>query len=225
MKIAVVGRGNTGSFVVKLVENSQHELVGPFHSENPLEFELIQDCQALILFVPALALADILPKISNFKGLIVSGATGPEINESFENQIRDLKLKWLQAHNFSLGMNLMKTLLEVAGRYASLFGETNYKLSETHHTKKLDAPSGTALRWKEWTRLDLAIESLREGDVVGDHELVINTQRERITLKHQAKSRELFAEGALWAAENFQNLTPGFYWFDEILAEKFKESE
>jgi 4-hydroxy-tetrahydrodipicolinate reductase len=88
-----------------------------------------------------------------------------------------------------------------------------------HHIHKKDAPSGTALSWKEWLNKEAEITSAREGDVNGIHELTVSTANERITLKHDALDRALFAEGAIWAAEQLiknQNLTNGIYTFGQL---------
>ena len=86
-------------------------------------------------------------------------------------------------------------------------------------TKKLDAPSGTAISWNEW--VDSAASDItheRIGDVVGDHEMILNTAYEKISIRHQALDRKIFAKGALWAANYLLNVgtEPGLHLFEEI---------
>src|SRR5690606_34139244 len=97
-------------------------------------------------------------------------------------------------------------------------------LKEIHHTEKKDAPSGTALRWKEWLNTDTIIQSERTGDVVGFHEMKLTSDEEEITISHEAKSRALFAKGAIWACENFHtfHLSPGLHFFDKIVDSTLK---
>ena len=94
-----------------------------------------------------------------------------------------------------------------------------FKIHEVHHIHKKDAPSGTALSWKEWLAKDAEVTSAREGDINGIHELTVTTETEEITLKHNALDRSLFAEGAIWAVEqlmNEQKLTNGVVTFGQL---------
>ncbi|HBQ58314.1 MAG TPA: hypothetical protein DD671_01445, partial [Balneolaceae bacterium] len=96
-----------------------------------------------------------------------------------------------------------------------------------HHVHKKDAPSGTALSWKEWLDKEAEVTSAREGDVKGIHELTVKTGTEEITLKHKALDRALFAEGAIWAAKQMvenQDVENGVHafgqLFDQIIMEE-----
>ena len=101
-----------------------------------------------------------------------------------------------------------------------LFKDYNYKIHEVHHTKKLDAPSGTALSWNNWIEDKATITHERKGDVVGDHLISFCSPFEQIDLRHQALDRKIFAQGALWAAhylvKNNQKLQPGVHLFEDI---------
>ena len=82
-------------------------------------------------------------------------------------------------------------------------------ISEVHHVKKLDSPSGTALSLKKALGFDVPINSFREGDVIGVHSLELRLPGEIISLSHEATDRRVFAEGALWAAEQILERSPG----------------
>ena len=119
--------------------------------------------------------------------------------------------------NMSIGIAL---LISLAKKAASVFHDADVEIVETHHNRKLDVPSGTALMIADGIREargcgefcigrhengkrpegEIGIHSLRLGNVVGEHEIRINTGTQTITLKHEAHSRALFAEGALTAA-------------------------
>lgn len=223
LKISLVGTGKTGSFVKAIIENSNDlELFKVYDSKTQIRVEDLDQADAIIMFTPANALADNLDKLTKTKTPILSGVTGFTYPENFINKLHPEQI-WIQANNFSLGMNLVRHALGLLNKATDLFDDVELSLSETHHTKKLDKPSGTALSWKKWLERDVEIESVREGDVNGIHECVIETPFEKITLNHTAKSRSLFAQGAVWGAkivtdqENIKLLSPGFYNFEDIV--------
>ncbi len=130
--------------------------------------------------------------------------------------------------NMSLGVAL---LVELAKKTASAMPDAEIEIIETHHDRKLDAPSGTALMIaneicdvKDGATLNLGrsgqgkrspdeigIHAVRMGNIVGIHEVIVGTQNQTITLKHEAHSRALFAEGALSAAEFIIGKAAGLY--------------
>ena len=130
--------------------------------------------------------------------------------------------------NMSLGVAL---LADLAKKAAAVFPDADIEIIEKHHNQKLDVPSGTALllarRIKEArpeaefvigrhengkrTKREIGIHSLRLGNEVGIHEIIIATGSETVTLKHEAESRSLFAQGALAAAAFIVGKAPGMY--------------
>ena len=130
--------------------------------------------------------------------------------------------------NMSLGVAL---LADLAKKAAAVFPDADIEIIEKHHNQKLDVPSGTALllarRIKEArpaaefvigrhengkrTKAEIGIHSLRLGNEVGVHEIIIATGSETITLKHEAENRSLFAQGALAAAAFIAGKAPGMY--------------
>lgn len=124
------------------------------------------------------------------------------------------------APNTSRGVAVLNHL---AAQAARLLGhEYEITLSEVHHTKKRDAPSGTALRLIQTLRdkagIDLPrqrVHSIRTGDVIGDHTLQFTGPRDVITLAHSATSRDLFAAGALHAAAWLHAQPPGRYTIEQ----------
>ena len=136
--------------------------------------------------------------------------------------------------NMSIGVAL---LAELAKKAASVFPEANIEIVEKHHNQKLDVPSGTALllahRIQEAlndtvllvgrhengkrTAKEIGIHSLRLGNEVGTHEIIIATGAETITLKHEAENRSLFANGALAAAKFLEGKSAGLYSMQDII--------
>ncbi|MBR3680523.1 MAG: 4-hydroxy-tetrahydrodipicolinate reductase [Clostridia bacterium] len=144
------------------------------------------------------------------------------------------------AANMSVGVAL---LCELAKKAAAAFPDADIEIVERHHTRKLDAPSGTALTLaKEICEVrpeayistgrsgrsvrdknEIGIQSVRIGNVVGDHEIQIATEAETITLKHEAHSRSLFAQGALSAASFIIGKSAGIYGMKDMLAKEAVE--
>ena len=132
------------------------------------------------------------------------------------------------AANMSLGVALLCELAKVA---VAAFPDADVEIIETHHNRKLDAPSGTALALADAIRTvredayyvfgrqghagrqpeEIGIHAVRMGNVVGEHEIIIGTDSQTVTLKHQAHSRALFAEGAITAAAFLVGCRAGKY--------------
>ena len=130
--------------------------------------------------------------------------------------------------NMSIGIALMVDLVR---QTVSIFGDSDVEIIETHHTRKVDAPSGTALILAEAAKdarseltvnmgrngmckrdkNEIGISSVRRGNIVGIHEVIISTESESITLKHEAHDRGLFADGALTASRFLIEQEPGLY--------------
>ncbi len=216
MKISVIGTGKTGSKVVEMLGDN---LAYAFDESNPPTVEKLKESDAVIIFVPGDAVKDILPKVLESGTPAAWGSTGFSWPEDLEDKVQKMETKWVLATNFSLGMNIIRNAIEAISAGSVILKEPEIKIHEVHHIHKKDAPSGTALSWKEWLNKEAEITSAREGDVNGIHELTVSTANERITLKHDALDRALFAEGAIWAAEQLiknQNLTNGIYTFGQL---------
>ena len=139
--------------------------------------------------------------------------------------------------NMSLGISL---LIELAKTTAANMPDANIEIVETHHNRKLDAPSGTALMIADAIRSvrrtaryvlgrsgqgkreddEIGIHAIRMGNVVGTHEVIIGTDSQTITLKHEAHSRALFAEGALAAAAYLCGKNAGMYSMQSMISEQ-----
>jgi len=123
------------------------------------------------------------------------------------------------ASNFSVGVNVLFWLTQKA---AELLGEDfNPEIAETHHTMKKDAPSGTAKTLaeilKQVRNSEIPTQSIREGDVVGEHTVIFSGPGESLELTHRAANRGIFAAGALRAAKWIINKPPGLYSMQNVL--------
>ena len=173
---------------------------------------------------------------------IIIGSTG--FNDEQLKEIKKLSKKTaiVLAPNMSVGVNL---LLKVLADIASVLDEDyDIEVVETHHRHKKDAPSGTALKMAEVLakarkttlaksavyerhgnigerkRGDIGIQTLRTGDVVGDHTVIFGTMGERIEITHKASNRDVFARGAVRAAVWAAKCGPGLYDMQDVLGIK-----
>ena len=182
---------------------------------------------------------EVLKIASKLKKRVVIGTTG--FSKKEENLIKKYskKIPILRAGNMSLGINLLTYLTEIASK--SLGNNFLSKVFEIHHKHKKDHPSGTALmlgkgiavgKNKELHKLigkkylnkkffpygkKINFNSLRKGEVVGEHEVTFSSGKEVITLNHEAFDRALYSEGALTAAKWLINKKPGLYSMRNLL--------
>lgn len=156
------------------------------------------------------ALQDLLNQCVKLKKPAVIGTTG---HSAFNMQLLQeisQQIPILFSPNFSLGMAVC---LDAARQISQqLKGLCQIEIVEAHHQTKKDKPSGAALKLAQAVSdKEIPIHSIRAGDIVGDHTVVFVLAGERIELKHQAQSREVFARGALLAAKFLKNQPPGLY--------------
>lgn len=221
MKVALIGAGKTGGEVAKM-----HTETVIFNSKAKPTLESLKACDVVITFLPGDIFLEYIPLLMDSKVPVVVGATGFEWNEAIKNQIKENKLRWIHSHNFSLGMSIVKTLIEKLSSASELLEDAQFSIHDIHHTKKLDAPSGTAISWKDWLNKPVNITSERTGDVVGYHHLEMQTPNESIKLTHEAKNRGLFARGALWSAKqllNNTNINYGLTHFNDLVTDQLKQ--
>ena len=240
MKIALIGYGKMGHIIERIALERGHEVVSKVDVDNQDEFEseAFASADVAIEFtVPTKA-------IENYRKAwavgvpVVSGTTGwnavlPELKAEIAE--KGYTLFW--ASNFSLGVNLFFELNRRLATMMNRYADYDVDMTEIHHTEKKDAPSGTAItlaegilenldRKDEWVLVDgqgsiddsqLSIEALREGKVPGTHIVRYDSAVDSITIKHEAKSREGFALGAVVAAEFLVGKSAGFYSMSDLM--------
>ncbi len=182
---------------------------------------------------------EILKISAKFKKRVVIGTTG--FTKKEENLIKKFskQIPILKAGNMSLGINLLMYLTEITSK--SLGNNFLSKVFEIHHKHKKDHPSGTALmlgkgiatgKKKDFYKLigkkyfnkksfpygkKINFNSLRKGEIIGEHEVSFSSGKEIITLNHEAFDRALYSEGALTAAKWLRNKRPGLYTMRDLL--------
>ncbi len=217
LRIALIGAsGRLGQAIAGLALQSPGFSLSAAIGRNSDRSSL--SCDLLIDASSADALSENLQTALSLQKPIVVGTTG--IADFTPLEKAALQIPVFYAPNFSLGMALMNKLArEIAAKFHS---DAHIDLIETHHTRKKDAPSGAALLLsktvQEASRSPVKIHSLRSGSVVGEHTLLFNTAEERLSITHEAHSREAFARGALAAARFLVRQPPGLYGMDNLLA-------
>ncbi|NVK08983.1 MAG: 4-hydroxy-tetrahydrodipicolinate reductase [Tenacibaculum sp.] len=215
MKIALLGYGRMGKEIEKIALQRGHEIVIKSTGEN--SYDITKADVAIDFSIPSSAYDNISNCINN-NVPVISGTTG-WLNKY--NDIVDLCNKksgaFIYASNFSLGVNVFFELNKQLAKMMSTLEQYNVSIEEIHHTKKLDAPSGTAITlaegvientnkkaWeldKKTSDENIPIKAIRTPDVPGTHTVTYNSEVDTIDIKHTAHNRQGFALGAVIAAE------------------------
>ena len=158
---------------------------------------------------------------------LVEGTTGwNEQQTEIEKIVRHGDGAFVFGANFSIGVNLFYRIADFASTLIATFPEYEAFIEEQHHSRKKDAPSGTALKLKEIVvaniKRDFGVSATRAGNIPGNHRVGFDGPADQILLEHTARSREGFAIGAILAAEWIVGKT-GFYEFGDIINEILKK--
>ena len=196
------------------------------------------EADVLIDFTTADAAPDLIKEAASRGMAVVSGTTG--LSDEQEAVVREAakSVPIVRSGNFSVGINMLLSLVEQAARSLDGF---DIEITETHHRRKIDAPSGTALMLgeaaargigstlhdrgifgragKAGPRKDgeIGISAVRGGGVYGDHTVSFFSENEMIGISHRAMDRGLFAQGALTAAKWVEGKAPGIYSMRDVL--------
>ena len=178
----------------------------------------IKNADVVIDFTTAEATAQLAREVAKHKKAYLIGTTG--LSDAQRKIIADLArdIPIVQSPNMSLGVNVFFKLAEEAARALPGYA---VDIIEAHHKHKKDAPSGTALYAgnliAKITGKSVKYQSIREGEVVGEHRVIFNGSSERLELFHHAESRDSFAAGALVAAKWVVKQSPGLYSMKDVL--------
>ena len=203
MKIALIGYGKMGHMIESIALERGHEIVARIDIDDLFD---LKDAEVAIEFTtPATARGNILRAWA--QGVpVVCGSTGWNAQELLDEDKRlHAKPMLIWKSNFSVGVNIFFEMNKwLAGEMAHQPQYTP-SITETHHIHKLDKPSGTAKTLAEQIGTDIAIESIREGEVPGTHEVKWDSEEDTIIITHIAKGRRGFALGAVLAAEELMS--------------------
>ncbi|HEX8338082.1 MAG TPA: dihydrodipicolinate reductase C-terminal domain-containing protein [Pyrinomonadaceae bacterium] len=233
MKLALLGHGAMGQLVERLAREAGDEVatvLGSRESAFSAEelAEILGGHDAAVDFTVAEAVPRHAEACALARVPLVEGTTGWHAQlEGVRARVEREGGALIYGANFSVGVNLF---YRVVARAAELFHGFDYAafVEEAHHSRKRDAPSGTALRLRDLLMeaygADVPVASTRAGHIPGTHRVGFDSAADQITLTHTARSREGFAAGALVAAHWIQGRA-GVYEFSETLEEILKGSE
>lgn len=236
MKIALIGYGKMGHIIEGIALNRGHEIVSIIDINNQEDF----DSPAFLSADVAIEFTRPETAFGNFTKCferhipVVAGTTGwlSRIDE-IKKACADGNQTFFYASNYSIGVNIFFAVNKYLARIMNNYPGYNVSMEEIHHIHKLDSPSGTGITlaegilenldrktsWKEAETgkpEELLIRSKREGEVPGIHEVIYESDADILSIKHDAKSRNGFALGAVLAAE-FTLGKKGFLTMDDML--------
>lgn len=223
MKFLVLGRGKTGALVAEVAKERGHEVRSLASQDNQdgrgLTPELLRQVDVVVDFTtPHAVIANIIRCTEEGVPMVVGTTGWHQHLEKVRELVKERKAAFLYGSNFSVGVNLFFKAIQALAPAMTKGYRAN--IVEKHHAQKKDKPSGTAATIQKILESGgghkVEIASLREGDTVGMHMVVLDSANDTILLTHDAKSRLGFAEGAVRAAEWIKGKT-GFYEFPEIV--------
>ncbi|MBP1637726.1 MAG: dihydrodipicolinate reductase [Bacteroidetes bacterium] len=236
MKIALIGYGKMGKTIERIARERGHEIVSIIDVDNRDDFksDAFRSADVAIEFTTPHVALDNYAQAFAAGVAVVSGTTGwtEQLNAVKANVMNNgYTLFW--SSNFSLGVNIFMEVNKYLAKIMNQFPDYNVEMTETHHIQKLDAPSGTAItlaeeilenmdRKSKWVKEiqnnneELAIKSIREGQVPGIHTIRYESAVDSIEITHDSKNREGLALGAVVAAE-FTAGKIGFLGMNDLL--------
>ncbi len=208
---------NKGHEVVEIIDEAEANLSAQELAEKLKPADVAIDfsiAEAVRKNVEACCLADIS---------LVEGATGwNDQLEEIERIVEEKNGSFVFGANFSIGVNLFYRAVEHAAELFAKFEDYETFIEEQHHSRKVDAPSGTALKLKDIVaghiKEDFGVSATRAGNIPGTHRVGFDGSADQILLEHLARSREGFASGAILAAEWVVG-KKGFWEFTEVMDE------
>jgi 4-hydroxy-tetrahydrodipicolinate reductase len=220
MKIVISGYGKMGKMVEKNLAQRNIECAG--WSESITEFDpaLAKESVCIDFTTPAAFKANYKFLAENFKAVVVGTTGWQDIKDEVVSYFKSCGTTMIYASNFSIGVNVFFALTDFVSKKLGNAGGYSPYIVEKHHCHKLDAPSGTAKSLSDIVEANMEqtvdMSSVRCGEIPGIHTVGFEGFCDRITLTHEAFSREGFAAGAVEAALRTEKVS-GVYEFKEII--------
>ena len=228
MKIALIGFGAMGRLIKTLAENKNHEIAVVIDERDAALTaeelaEKLKVADAAIDFSVADAVERNVRACLAAQVPLVEGTTGWNARkDAIKNLVAAANGAFCFGANFSVGVNLFYRIADYAAALFARFPDYETFIEERHHSRKKDAPSGTALKLKDIVARhidkDFSVSATRAGNIPGTHTIGFDAAPDTIELTHTARSREGFASGAILAAEWIAGRR-GFYEFTDVMDE------
>lgn len=223
MKIALIGFGVMGQLVAAEARKAGDEVGAVFTSKEDVVAEKLSGHDVAVDFSVGEAVLSNIEACARTKVPIVEGTTGWKQHESTAKQIIDEHSgAMVYGANFSIGVNVFYRIVKnAAALFAAVDGYAPF-IEEAHHNRKRDAPSGTALKLRDFMsehlNLDIPTSSTRAGYIPGTHRVGFDSEADQVLLTHTARSRQGFASGAIVAAHWIAGRT-GVFEFGDVIEE------
>ena len=227
MKLALIGYGAMGQLVAAQARKSGDEiglLVSSTNANQTIE-DLTQQLQghdAAIDFSIADAVLKNVEACAWAHVPLVEGTTGWSQHDQARRLVTEHDSVLVYGANFSVGMNIFYRIAKTASEYFAKIDQYDPFIEEAHHSRKRDAPSGTAVRLREImgeiVGRDIPVSSTRAGYIPGTHRVGFDSEADQVLLTHTARSRQGFAAGALLAAHWIVG-RKGVFEFGEVMDE------
>ena len=221
MNIALIGYGKMGHIIEAIALKRGHNVVCIIDKDNQDDFNSAAFASADVAIeftTPQTARENIL-RAWEAGVPVVCGTTGWDV-EAMRREAKRQETGLMWSSNYSIGVNILFALNKQLAKFMEKYPAYKPSMTEVHHVHKLDAPSGTAKTLQEAIgdeRLAIGdLESIREGEVPGIHTVVWDSEVDTLSISHRAKSREVFALGAVIAAEWMKGKT-GWHEFGEMI--------
>ncbi|MDW4296051.1 4-hydroxy-tetrahydrodipicolinate reductase [Staphylococcus saprophyticus] len=240
MKILLIGYGAMNQRVARLAEEKNHEIVGVIvrNSEKHYPYPTFEhiseatEADVAIDFSNPELLLPLLEEDFNLPVVIATTGEKEQIIDKLKALSTDMPVFF--SANMSYGVHALTKILEAA---VPLLQDFDIELTEAHHNKKVDAPSGTLVKLydvieslcetttpvydrhettEKRTQDEIGIHSIRGGTIVGEHDVLFAGTDETIEITHRAQSKDIFANGAIGAAEKLVQNKNGYYTFDNL---------
>ncbi len=219
-KIFISGYGKMGKMVEKIILSKGLEYAGWSEAVTETDPALAKECVCIDFTTPAAFKANYRFLAENFKAVVVGTTGWADIRDEVVAYFEKCGTPMIWATNFSVGVNAFFAVTDYVSRLLGEAGGYSPYMVEMHHCHKLDAPSGTAKTLADivdanmGTRVD--VQSVRCGEIPGIHTVGFEGTNDRITMTHEAFSREGFASGAVVAALRTERLT-GVHEFKDLI--------
>ena len=211
-----------GKMIEKIIMSRGLEYAGWSEAVTETDPALAKECVCIDFATPAAFRANYRFLAENFKAVVIGTTGWMDFKDEVVAYFEKCGTPMIWATNFSVGVNVMFAVTDYMSRLLGQFGGYSPYMIEMHHCHKLDAPSGTAKTLAEIVDANMGvrtdIQSVRCGEIPGTHTIGYEGMNDRITLSHEAFSREGFAAGAVEAALRTEGLT-GVHEFKELFFE------
>jgi 4-hydroxy-tetrahydrodipicolinate reductase len=220
MKLYISGYGKMGRMIEKIILSKGLDYAGWTESVTETDPELAKECVCIDFTTPAAFRANYKFLAENFKAVVVGTTGWADIKEEVISYFEKCGTTMIWASNFSIGVNVFFAVTDYISKMLGTTGGYSPYMVEMHHCHKLDAPSGTARSLADIVDANMDvqtdIQSVRCGEIPGIHTVGFEGLNDRITMTHEAFSREGFAAGAVEAALRTEGVT-GVCEFKDLL--------